>query len=445
MIARILVFAGVFHVGLSLTVTAQPQSDSQDARRFLQSAAGSQNTSEELNEAARVALRRAVKKVFVEGAVQDPLSSSTGQGAASRQVTIVADKGEVNARGRFSWPVNDTTDLQITTTAPLSSGKATFIDATGLTGNASLNASVKIVFFTMKTQASASNMMRNFSSLQGGSTEGSRLGSLEALRRNAASSGQLQIHARALSDTGSPRLASILASPSLVASSSRFWESIVKDPELLSTTWVGYVTPGYEASRSSIDYLTADTYKKDTFRKTASAFTVSGGVSRIANWQKPGTTGPDDRYRTPLFYAGAAFRGGDSVKPGDPRNICTPTATTTGVTECFNLPVGVPATATSTSFTIELRQWARDQSIGVNPKITWSSTPATDTTPERDSRVIEVPIYLMHLVKDVTNPNFTFGADLTGGVNIGYRSSKSNPSTNGPFVTVFFTKVFDTP
>ena len=54
-------------------------------------------------------------------------------------------------------------------------------------------------------------------------------------------------------------------------------------------------------------------------------------------------------------------------------------------------------------------------------------------------------IYLMHLVKDVTNATFTCGADLTGGIDIGYRSSRSNPSINGPFVTVFFTKVFETP
>jgi hypothetical protein len=48
----------------------------------------------------------------------------------------------------------------------------------------------------------------------------------------------------------------------------------------------------------------------------------------------------------------------------------------------------------------------------------------------------------MRLVKDIDNRDFEFGADLVGGVNVGFRTGGQR---DGAFITLFFTKAFGLP
>lgn len=50
----------------------------------------------------------------------------------------------------------------------------------------------------------------------------------------------------------------------------------------------------------------------------------------------------------------------------------------------------------------------------------------------------------MHQVKDVNVRDVTFGADLAGGVSLGWRKEETaSKHQSGAFVTLFLTKIFD--
>jgi hypothetical protein len=268
------------------------------------------------------------------------------------------------------------------------------------------------------------------------------LAGLEGLRRAAALQGPSLAVARvAQAETYRPRLASILASPSLVATPERFYAAVVQAlPELVETRWAAYVTPGFESTHTAVDYLDKDTGETKPFEDTTQLFTFSGGVSHLAEWRK-GKGDASEAIITPLMYAGISFRSGDSVRVPDEGHVCRPLAAGSEALECLDGPVGSPTSSNFTSFTAELRYWAYDQSLGLNPKYTYSRQ-KPDGGAEKIVKTFEVPIYFMHQVKDINVRDVTFGADLAGGVNVGWRDDGTR---SGPFLSVFFTKIFGMP
>lgn len=403
----------------------------------------------------RRVLNEAVRRMLVERAVVEPLTTST-QAANQHQITVVADKGEVNGRARFYVPFGPGVDGQLTLTSPLTGGQTTFATADGLGANASINGSIKWTVWTKEVKLAAAAFQQLNSILTGTSmaqavTDGEEgLVALELLRRAAATSGSPGVFATAATATGNPEVGRLLASPSLVATPERFYAAVVQEvPALTSTTWAGYVTVGGDANRHSVEYLSEDSFETKAFDRTTGMFTLSGGVSRMGTFTKTAAVSTDeaaDTYKKPLFYAGGSFRGGNSVKVGDPQKICRPIGSGSA-SECVEAPVGIPSPASSVSWVGEIRlwSWGAMQSIGFNPRFTYTRL-SPDTGDRRTVRTIEAPIYFMHQVDDVNVPDVSFGADLVGGVSVGWRQSRTGAkTTEGAFVTLFLTKVFGIP
>ena len=423
------------------TADAQPPTPAETALATARSVVATAKSAQGEDEAATVAaehLRRAVRRVLVEAAVADPSTSST-QAASQHQVTVVADKGEVSGRARFYIPIGPITDGQITFTTPLAGGRGTFATLDGLGKNVTVNASVKVTLWskTLTPPAGTATAARTVSGGAPSLTPTRQFfADLERLRQGAAT-GEVRAVATAVADSGDRRLARVSASPSLTSTPERFYAAVAQElPDLVATRWAAHLTGGVESTRHSVGYLPNDTAKSETFEKTVSVAAFSAGVSKIAEWQKKGET---TKSLTPLFYAGLSGRGGDTVTTPDKKNICRPLGSAPGVSECFDTPVGSPTEASVFSLTAEFRYWAYDQSIGLNPRFTYTSE---ETTTKKTIKTFEVPIYFMHLAKDINVRDITFGADLTGGVSIGWRNDGSKTS---PFVTLFLTKVFGLP
>jgi hypothetical protein len=403
----------------------------------------------ELAGQARAAIDKAVRQVLVERAVVEPLTGST-QGASSQQLTIVADKGDVNGRARFSVPFGPNIDGQITLTAPLTGGGASFVSLGGFSPNASVNASLKWTVWNRKdavrgdSLAALASTMAPMTGADSGSATQQALAGLEIARRIAGTFRSTSTFAStAAAARGPSALARVLASPMLVATPERFYAAVVQQmPKLTSTEWAGYITVGADSNRHAVDYLTADTFETRTFERTVPRVAMSGGVSKMGQFQVESA----DPLKRPLFFAGTAFGAGSSVLQSDPQKICRPIGTA-GATECVESPVGKPTIASTVSWTGELRfwSWGALQSIGFNPRYTYTRQ-RSDIGDTRTVRTIESPIYFMHQVKDVTAPDVTFGADLIGGASVGWRQSTIGGKTKeGVFVSLFLTKAFGLP
>jgi hypothetical protein len=412
---------------------------------------------EDLADVAEHALRQAVRQVLVDRAVTDPATSS-GQGAARNQLTVVADKGEINGRARFYVPLASRVDAQITLTGPLASGQTTFATAEGLGQNVSLNTSVKYMIWSRvlkpeKVTAAALAMVRGAfvtrapAGLDQLPPERQGLATLEMIRRAAASGENPRVLADGLTDAGDTRLARLVVSPSLVSTPERFYAAVVQEqPELVETRWAAYLTPGFDLTRYAVKYVDAEAAASSTFQDSTSMFTASAGVSHIAQWKKKEKDKETEKekevkFLTPLFYAGLTFRKGESVRVADKQNVCLPLGAA-GALECIDAPVGAPVPSTLTSVSAEYRHWAFNQSLGINPKYTYARQRATGQSSTQVVWAFEVPVYFMHQVKDINIPDITFGADLTGGLSVGWRDAGSRA---GPFITLFLTKIFNIP
>jgi len=401
---------------------------------------------------AKDQLRTAAKRTLVEAAVLDPMTTS-GQSAAQHQVTVVAEKGDVVGKARFYLPLNENADLQLTFAAPLSSGAASFATADGLSPGASVAGAVKIVLWQKVHDIPAPQAVTTFGSFIGavatarGSTTDSTHAAIEYLRQVAAATppsapaGVAAVVAAATPVVVRPELRRLLMSQTLVQSPERFYAALAQTaPALTSTNWTGYFTPGFESNHYSIDYLQASTFESATFDETKNVFTFAGGVSKVATWR---TEGDGTEQKAPVFYAGVSTRLGHSASASDARHICRGEGTA-GLSECFDLPVGTPAESTLKTITAELRQWSRSQTLGVNPRFTYSDVTVADK--RTVSKTFEVPFYFMRKVKDITVPDVDFGADLIGGVSVGWRSVKKPDGTKeGAFVSVFLSKAFGLP
>lgn len=403
----------------------------------------------ELATVARAAIDKAIRQVLVERAVVEPLTSGT-LSASQQQVTVVADVGEVNGRALFSIPLGPSVDGQFTLTAPLSSGNATFANTGGLTPNASINGSLKWTIWTRTQPVKASavaDLIQTLNLITVGAesqTSGSQtdqlLADLEMARRAGIRAPTI---ARSVSGAGYPRLARIVGSASVIATPERFYSAIVQQvPQLTKTDWAGYMSAGADSNHHSVDYLTPDDFATKTYDKTVQMATISGGVSRMGEFDVPG----QDPIKRPLFFAGASFKGGRTIDVADSQKICRPIGTG-GAVECVEGPVGEPVAASGVSFTAEGRfwSWGTVQSIGFNPRYTYSRT-RPDSGDTKTVHTLEVPIYFMQQVKDVTNPDITFGANLIGGVSVGWRQTRTPVKTQeGAFVMLFLTKAFGLP
>ena len=383
----------------------------------------------------------------------DPLSGDTTT-AAQHQISVVADKGEVNGRARFYLPIGENADWILTFAAPLTGSNATFINEAGLGKNATANMGFKIrpwskVTTPTKSADSTDQTIGNYRARLNEvlAHPVSVPAALEILRRAALDRNQSgapisgSTLARGLTTKTqadiSRTLAAALDTPTLVASPERFFAAAVRDAEVVRPTWSTFITPGFEYARSAGEYLTSDTHERKEFDEQVGFFTASGGLSYVGTVTKP----DGKEMNVPRFFLGSSFRGGKAVNVTDPEEFCLPA--TGGALNCVELPEGQPSRTNFNSFTFELRYWEIDKSLGVNPRYTRTSQEddvAGATT--RITHTFEIPIYFMRSVTDIGNRDFEFGADLVGGVNVGYRSGGQR---NGAFVTLFFTKAFGLP
>jgi hypothetical protein len=397
---------------------------------------------------ARAGIEKAARRVLVERAVIEPLTSGT-LSASQQQVTVVADKGDVSGHARFSIPLGPTVDGQITLTAPLTGSSATFANTAGVAPNASVNGSLKWTIWT-RTQTITTNVaplsaaIKNATGVETGSPTDQLLAGLEIARRAAATSRPASLLATSVTGAGYSALGRIVASPSLTATPERFYAALVQQlPQLTSTEWAGYVSGGVVSNHHSVDYLTESDFATKTFDKTTQMATISGGVSRMGQFKVPDQEGSVKR---PLFFAGAAFNGGNGISVADTQKICRPSGTG-GASDCVEGPVGEPTTASTITWTVEARfwSWGALQSVGFNPRYTHSRA-KPDSGDIKTVQTVETPIYFMQQVKDVANPDITFGADLIGGVSVGWRQTRTPTKVQeGVFVTLFLTKAFGLP
>ena len=239
-----------------------------------------------------------------------------------------------------------------------------------------------------------------------------------------------------MSDSGQSRLARTTSSTSIVNDPDRFWAAVAQDPTIVSTRWSAAITPSFESNRSAGNYLT-DKYEEKKYDEDTEVFTLAGGVSLVTEVKQ--TAASKETVSAPRFFFGGSFRAGNSISVPDKQNVCLTVAE--GTSRCVESPVGTIAKADFVSATLELRYWELKRSFGINPRYTFSKqTP--DGAESVKVHTVEMPIYLMHKVSDITNPDFDFGSDLVGGVNIGWRDSGPN---KGAFVTVFMSKAFGLP
>lgn len=379
-------------------------------------------------------LNRAVKRALLERAVAEPLTG-TGQPAAEHQLTVLAEKGEVNGRARFFVPFGPSADGVLTFTGPLTNGATNFATDTGLAKGASVNGSLKLTFWTKVNptdQISASPTRAVVLPGTAATTKKDLLDAIEQQRTAPAPA------AAAVPRSASERtLRRLLDSPRLRASPERFYAALAQmDTTLIETRWAGSLTPGFEAARHVVDYLDGASFESATFDHTTKTFTLSGGVSKVTTAKQDGKD-----ILTPLFYVGGSFRGGGAVDVEDPRDICR--SLSSGVSECFTGPVGEPQTSEEISFAVESRVWTPGQTLGLNPRYTRARTKRDDLSEPKVVHTFDVPIYFMRQTKDLDVPEVPLGADLIGGVNLGWR--KSGTDAGGGFVMVFLTKAFGLP
>ena len=411
----------------------------------------------ELAREARSAVQRAAKRMLVERAALDPTTGAT-TGGAQQQLTVVAEKGDVNGRARFSVPFGPNVDGQMTFTAPLTSGAATFATVDGLSANSSVNGSLKWTIWSRRVsvnQGSAADtaiapLAAVTRTAETGNPTERALASLEIARRVAAAGGSASRLPAAVAARNGTEFSRTAVSPGLAASPARYYAAVVQGlPDLTAVDWAGYITGGAESNRVSVDYLTEDTFETKPFEKTTGLFALSGGISKMGTFQKPADERVDpadlEPIKRPLFFVGFAFKAGDSVTVSTAQHICRPL--TGGAAECLDAPVGRPTTASTVFWIGELRfwSWGSLQSVGFNPRVT-RVRQRPDSGDTRITTTVEAPIYFMHQVKDVNAPGLTFGSDLIGGVSAGWRHTKLGATTReGMFVTLFLTKAFGLP
>ena len=445
----------------SLSGTADAQATALALNQMIRSLGLQAATAEETDRA----IARAARRTLANRAADDPDTSSTNQTSDQSQATFVVDeKGGVNARARISVPFqNPMSHLQLTVTAPINQHNATFATRTGLGKNASFEAAFKHTFFHHDIKYPAGEgrgtALPQMSSTARETVRHSRLGELAAtlygltdredvlravpqtlatLRRFADTTGLGPLVATLVS-ADAPEYGRLLSSRSLVGSADRFWAAYVQMPRLLQMTWTAHVSAAYVNERTTLDYLTDNTYEKRSFDRTATGATAAAGVSRVGTWKYDKTAEDKEEpkpFTTPLFYAGVSYRNVGEVDVADPRNICT--ALTITATECFKLPVGEPVFDGSAQRVIaEVRIWAMNQSVGVHPSYTWV------TVNNRTDEVAEMRFYFLHQVADIDSPDVKFGADLAGGVTFGVK--RGVPDGKGRYITVFLTKKFGLP
>jgi hypothetical protein len=355
---------------------------------------------------------RAVKRALLERAVAEPLSGG-GQSAAQHQLTVLAEKGDVNGRARFFIPFSVFADGIVTFTGPLSNGKTTFATQKGLGKGASLSAGLKLTIWKRT------------------GPEAQFLPSMEAARKGPPQ----QAHAGV--DSAPPVVNRLLMLDGLRRSPERFYAALVQQsPTIVTTRWSGTLTPGFETQRQVVDYLSETSFEPSTFDRSTKTVTLSGGVSKLRVTTEAGVDA-----LAPLFYIGAAFRAGSVIEVADPRKICRAVATP-GASECFEAPVGEPGGGNERSLTAELRWWTPKQGLGVNPRYTYGRTKADGAADAQVVHTFDAPIYFMHQTKDIDVPEVPAGADLVGGVNVGWRNG--GPA-EGAFVVLFLTRAFGLP
>lgn len=401
---------------------------------------------------ADVLYRKAVRNL-VDRARFDPQSSETTS-ATQHQMTVVADRNDIVGRARFYFKNTERTNWIATFTAPLSGSNATFATQNGLGRNSTANIGLKINAWSRVTTpqstgaAPAAMQAGNYrTALNSVLPEPLTVpASLELLRRAALARRESGVRSSDAAQgmlpgaglaPASAALAAILESDALIRSPERFFAAVVQDPTVVKATWSAVVTPGFEWSRSAGDYLNTDSNALDSFDENLGAVSFSAGLSRVAVMK----TDDGKELNAPRFFAGLTLRGGRSVKVPDARNVCLPA--TAGILECSDLPVGTITTSGFNALTVEIRYWEIDNGLGINPKYT---TTFQKVTPSDDSgvrvHIFEVPVYLMRKVSDIAVPDVTYGADLVGGINFGYRSGGAQP---GAFVSLFLTKAFGLP
>lgn len=414
---------------------------------------------------AAVALfNRAVKRTVFEASTIEPLGEST-QPSAQHQLTVVADKGDINGRARFYQPIGST-DLIVTFTGPLSGGNATLATAHGLGKQVTVNGGIKLTTAfgakpTGANQVSAVNALIEHSATT--STKScpsddpshpeadarriaSALCKFELLRQIAADPTQPARTAAAIESTQAARIAAasehnqeakdapqlrvlsrMLLSQRLAASPERTYAAVAQlNPELVKK-WTATFTPGFEVQHQSVGYLVNPSLDSATFDRTTRMVTLSAGVSHL------------DGNAKPLYYAGMSFKGGTAIDVGDSRNICRALSGTAG-TECLDAPLGAPTSASQESLTVEWRQWLHRQALGLNPRYSYVRT-KPDEAAAGAVHTVDIPIYFMRQVTDIDTPDVALGADLIGGVNVGWRSGPQK----GAFLSLFISKAFGLP
>jgi hypothetical protein len=433
------------------TVHAQPQNDPAaavltQARDLTRAAVASVmpiNGASDLVSVANDLFRSGVRRALIERAVVDP-STGLGQGATQHQLTVVAEKGEASARARFYLPLAPDKDFIVTLTAPISGGQTAFATDKGLGQNVTIDVSLKLNLWSKTVRVGAVDQ-RTVTALADATQSGGALGAsdrfltdLELLRRAAATRAAGPAVVQAVAQA--PKVARLLSSPTLVASPERFYAAVAQQlPELVKARWAAFLTPGFESVRNSVDYFTTATTEPKSFEDTTQLFTFSGGVSLTHKW----TPKSGAEILTPLLFAGLSARAGNAARIPDKHNVCFPLAEPASALECLEAPIGEPTTSRFTSVTLEYRQWAYDQSIGFNPKFTYSTQrPDGSEGKSLAVKTFEVPIYFIHQVKDLSVSDLSFGPDLAGGINIGWRDEGER---SGPFFTLFLTKAFGLP
>jgi hypothetical protein len=393
------------------------------ARAFAQISAPTTASAEE-KRAARL-FNEAVKRTLNEAAMAEPLGDST-QPSAHHQITVLADKGDVNGRARFYIPAGPS-DFIVTLTGPLSGGSTTLFSNTGLGKQVTLNTAIKLTHAFGAAVGTTAPVPGAAAAVSAATDQQflATLGAFESKRASISTGRATALDTAAISNAdsvaGLNRMAVLADNPKAAyALAAQTNPSRVK-----SQTFA--LTPGLEIQRHAIDYLDSTSLASNTADHTTVMFTAAGGITHLRK---------RDEQVSPDRYVGASFKAGSTVKVDDPRHICRPLAS--GASECLDAPVGAPVTGTLQAYTVEWRQWLYGQSLGLNPRYSYSRT-SPDSGATRWVHTIDMPVYFIRQAKDLDAADIELGPDLIGGVNVGWRNSSGQ---HGVFLALFVTKAF---
>jgi len=184
-----------------------------------------------------------------------------------------------------------------------------------------------------------------------------------------------------------------------------------------------YWALGFERAMNKFRFMPLPAVEPLSVTRWDSLLSGSLGYGRM------GTPRPDTSAQ-PLFYVGVSGEFGRRHDASDASNVCTPVSNSTATT-CRSISTAGPVRQDADILKVELRQWFRDQELGLNPQLVFDRA--------ADSARFEFNVSsLVYKRKDTQSPYELDQKALSAGVKTAWTFRGRE---KGPSISVFISTV----